>query len=763
MTDLEIIRQIEKELNVKLKKSDEIEWKSRSYTLNQEGQVIGIELCSCEIENLNRIISLLSALTNLTQLSLRDNQLIDISPLSALTNLTQLSLSNNQVSDISPISALMNLMELDLRDNQVSDISPISALMNLMELDLRDNQVSDISPISALMNLTRLSLISNQVSDISPLMNLKNLNVLWLQNNPIEILSSWITEFDMNIQWKEYGYDNRFIIFYNNPLKTPPPEIVKQGKEAVRNYFEQLKTQEEDYIFEAKLLIIGEAGAGKTSMAWKIEDAECTLPKEEDTTKGIDVRQYYFPLQKEDFKSFRHPEKLENRKFRLNIWDFGGQEIYKATHRFFLSKRSLYALVADSRNEDTDFNYWLHITEMFGGDSPLLIVLNEKQQRKRNLDISAMRNRFTNISEVIDVDFAEDDKTRLNRLERAIRYYVSQLPHIGSPVPSKWTVIREVLENDTRNTLSLQDYLKICQDNSISKLEDTLVLSQYFHDIGVFLHFQEDELLEKTVFLKPDWATHAVYKILDDPLLNRQNGRFNKNDAKKIWHEDEYSLLRFELLRLMQKFFLTYEIGNSGEYIVPERLPAAKPDYSWNETGNLFFQYEYDHFMPRGIMSQFIVQMHRYICNHNLVWRRGVILERENTSAEIVESYDSRVISIRISGKSRRDFMTVITEQMDKINAQYEKMKVEKLIPCNCGECRISRNPHFYRFDTLRRFSDKGQPIQCQNSFEMVNVRSLIDEVFNESMQGRYEEENICQPQKAKRDTIFIKVIPRKK
>jgi len=374
-----------------------------------------------------------------------------------------------------------------------------------------------------------------------------------------------------------------------------------------------------------------------------------------------------------------------------------------------------------------------------------------------------MRNRFTNISEVIDVDFAEDDKTRLNRLERAIRYYVSQLPHIGSPVPSKWTVIREVLENDTRNTLSLQDYLKICQDNSISRLEDTLVLSQYFHDIGVFLHFQEDELLEKTIFLKPDWATHAVYKILDDPLLNRQNGRFSKNDAKNIWHEDEYSLLRFELLRLMQKFFLTYEIGNSGEYIVPERLPAAKPDYSWNETGNLFFRYEYDYFMPRGIMSQFIVQMHRYICNHNLVWRRGVILERENTSAEIVESYDSRVIGIRISGKSRRDFMTVITEQMDKINAQYEKMKVEKLIPCNCGECRNSRNPHFYRFDTLRRFSDKGQPIQCQNSFEMVNVRSLIDEVFNESMQGRYEEENICQPQKAKRDTVFIKVIPRKK
>jgi hypothetical protein len=26
--------------------------------------------------------------------------------------------------------------------------------------------------------------------------------------------------------------------------------------------------------------------------------------------------------------------------FRVNIWDFGGQQIYHATHQFFLTKRS---------------------------------------------------------------------------------------------------------------------------------------------------------------------------------------------------------------------------------------------------------------------------------------------------------------------------------------------------------------------------------------------------------------------------------------
>jgi len=276
MTDLEIIRQIEKELDVKLDKLDEIKWNSKGYTLNQDGQIIGIRLYACKIKNLNRIISPLLTLTNLTQLSLISNQLSDISPLSALTNLMQLSLISNQVSDISPLSTLTNLIQLDLISNQLSDISPLSALTNLTQLDLRDNQVIDISILSFLTNLTQLSLSNNQLSDISPLMNLKNLNVLWLQNNPINVLPSWITEFNMDIKWEKYSWEDGVIIFYNNPLKTPPPEIVKQGKEAVRNYFEQLTTQEEDYIFEAKLLIIGEAGAGKTSMAWKIQDAEFT-------------------------------------------------------------------------------------------------------------------------------------------------------------------------------------------------------------------------------------------------------------------------------------------------------------------------------------------------------------------------------------------------------------------------------------------------------------------------------------------------------
>jgi hypothetical protein len=393
----------------------------------------------------------------------------------------------------------------------------------------------------------------------------------------------------------------------------------------------------------------------------------------------------------------------------------------------------LYVLVVDNRREDADFNYWLHVIEMFGGNSPLLIVSNEKQQRKRDIDIGALRQRFTNIRDILAIDFAEADKERLCKLELAIRYQIKGLSLIGSPVPAGWTSIRMLLDEEQHQTITLPEYLTLCKAEGIAEKKDALVLSQYFHDIGVFLHFQDDSLLNKTIFLKPNWATSAVYKMLDHPLLDNQHGRFSRKDAGTIWHEDEYTDLRDELLRLMGKFFLTYEVDRSGNYIVPEKLPSASPEYLWDSTRNLYLQYAYDLFMPKGIMSQFIVEMHRYISNHDLVWKRGCVLEREGAFAEVIESYDARQIAIRLSGKNKRDFMTIIAEKLDGINAQYEKMKFDKLIPCNCRECSGSENPYFFKYSDLKRRIEKGkQEIECGNSFYMVNVWQLIDDVSSE-------------------------------
>ena len=51
------------------------------------------------------------------------------------------------------------------------------------------------------------------------------------------------------------------------------------------------------------------------------------------------------------------------------------KEIYHETHQFFLTERSLYALVADTRAENTDFYHWLDVVELLSNNSPSLTII----------------------------------------------------------------------------------------------------------------------------------------------------------------------------------------------------------------------------------------------------------------------------------------------------------------------------------------------------------------------------------------------------
>lgn len=75
-----------------------------------------------------------------------------------------------------------------------------------------------------------------------------------------------------------------------------------------------------------------------------------------------------------------------------------------------------------------------------------------------------------------------------------------------------------------------------------------------------------------------------------------------------------------------------------------------------------------------------------------------------------------------------------MTYELDKIHDSYRRLKVNKLIPCNCAACKAVQEPHFYAFEVLQKFTEARQEqIQCQKSFQMVNVWGLIDDVLDKS------------------------------
>jgi len=324
-------------------------------------------------EKLTYIPSRVFDLKHLEVLNLKNNLLTELpSQIVELKELRYINLSNNKIPQLNPnITLPPNLFVLDLSFNELGDLpNKISQLQNLTTLKLSGNRFKVIpDAISKLQNLTRFEIALNQLTRIPEwFVSLVNLKHLDLGSNDFSYIPDLIYQMPSLQKLYFCNYSNntsapyykknrikelspKIINLENlseldlmgiepNPIRVPPPEILSKGVEAIKDYLRQIESGGVDYLFEAKLLIVGEAAAGKTTLAKKIQNPKYSI-KDEDSTEGIDVIRWNFPIDDE-------------RHFRVNIWDFGGQEIYHATHQFFLTKRSLYALVVDTRSEDTD-------------------------------------------------------------------------------------------------------------------------------------------------------------------------------------------------------------------------------------------------------------------------------------------------------------------------------------------------------------------------------------------------------------------------
>jgi internalin A len=652
----------------------------------------------------------------------KNNRLIDIGPLGGLTRLRSVTVT--QVADLAPLAGLTKLQTLHVSGPQVTDLTPLAGLSALQTLNVSDTQVTDPTPLAGLSALQTLEVWDTQVTDLSALIPLIS------RGCPVR----WSLE-----TWRGHG-----IYVQDCPLTNPPPEIVNQGNDAILNYFRERALGEVDHLYEAKMLILGEGGAGKTSLLRRLYQPDQPLPTEKETTRGIAI--------------YRHEFTLRNgRRFHLNVWDFGGQELYHATHQFFLTRRSLYLLVDDTRKghksvSDEGFKYWLELIDVFGGHSPVLIFQNEKGGRSKAIDIGGIKGRYDNVKDHYAGNLEHGDAA--DPLRDGIEFFASNLSHIGEELPARWLKVRADIEVRASEVphISQREYFDIYSCHMDFDRSKALHLSQYLHDLGVFLHFQDDPLLARTVILQNQWATEAVFRILDDETVKAQLGRFNSTDCERLWRDSVYADMHPELLALMQRFELCYELKDSKPptWLVPQLLPPAKPQElaDWGKPEDLVLRYRYD-FLPKGIISRLTIRLHRFVCNPEMVWVTGVLFERDSTAVLVELLANSSEIELRARGPEHKALLSVITADLDALNESFQGLrdKVDKRVPCNCKLCRLASVPEFFaQRNLLRRKEDNRLKVECPRSYEDVNVLELLDGIRVDKLPGWANEEQRVTP-----------------
>ncbi len=687
---------------------------SRTNILNLFG--IGLRILPPEIFQLSHLMSI----------DLRDNKLSNLPPeIGNLVNLETLYLSNNQLTDIpAELGRLTQLVKLDLAQNKLMRLPlDLIGLIKLRLLDLSGNELG--IPPEIIRNVdTPSTLLSYYFAANLGTKEFQEQFVKQFQNLPPEETRNRLSYllFSENLNNLSEGKTKKFLVKFNELLQSyKSPKSSSTELETLFAEFVKLAPSGKP-INEVKLLVVGQGSVGKTSLVKRL--ILNSFDVSENKTDGISISKW-----NADNKS---KNKNQPSQIKLNLWDFGGQEIMHATHQFFLTKRSLYLLVLDSRltQEENRVEYWLKIIQSFGGESPVLIVGNKIDQHPLDIDRTGLQKKYPNIVGILETSAATG--AGIEALKAALTEQVNNLPHVRDLLPETWFTVKTKLEELGRqsNFITHDRYLELCVENEVSDETSQRTLIGFLHDLGVVLHFQDDPRLEALGILNPQWVTNGVYKILNSHTLFQNKGVLTTSMLDEILNLPEYPRgKRLFIVDMMKKFELCYDIESDKTFLVPDLLPKDQPELNFN--GIPAFEYAYP-VLPSSVITRFIVRMNQKI-DDGFVWRTGVVLKIGENKALVKADIEDRKITIAIDGveHTRRDALSAIRFQLDEIHGSIKGLDAQKRVPIPNAP---NAEPLEYEYLLmLEREGDETCRVKDGTRLITVNVRQVLSAIESES------------------------------
>jgi GTPase SAR1 family protein len=458
-----------------------------------------------------------------------------------------------------------------------------------------------------------------------------------------------------------------------------PDEIKDQGAAEVGRYLERLG--EAERLNEARIIILGEKGAGKTSIAKKLLDINAEMPKEEDSTEGVTTSLWSF-------------KDRDGAIVNTHIWDFAGHSITHSAHRCFMSARCLYIYVYNGRIErDNDPTYWLEQIRIHGGDSPVLFLINEKDEHEANIAEKTLQNEYPSIAGYYRVDIGNEDKTELEKFCQTVMDMVCNNPSWNRQLVSTEAYkikseLRKCFDKEKSPHITREEFNKIAKNCGAQPehIEDIL---KDLHTLGICLWYDKDEMEDfNALVLNPDWITNGIYRIINmnkgkgskkhEHILTIAKGvELLQNDKRYKYPDDKVAYL-FKLMRLYELAFFKSIDNIFIPGILPIDRPSGLPTFD-DVNDRLRMDFVVEKALPSNIVARVMVQRCNEIFNENLLWRKGAALNKKDSEAIALIIEEERKIIVSVKGKDKTSYITSLRETIKSIFDSYQVIKPDLL------------------------------------------------------------------------------------
>ncbi len=632
-----------------------------------------LHLSGCKI---SPDLSFLGGLTGLQELIISGCEpLTDLSALGGLTGLRILELRFCEaLTDVSALARLTGLQSLNLSGcGALSDVSALAKLTSLQSLDLSQcSSLTNVSGIQKLSDLQILSLIDCAGLDRFPhfLLDLVSLQDLMLHGSGIADL----------------------------PAELLGEEVLTNCLPGIRAHFAALG-QGVALDREIKLIVLGNGRVGKTSLCRRL--IENQFDPNEGSTHGVK----FWTWKLKDAEG-------DEQRILVNVWDFGGQDIYYGTHAMFLRGRAVFLIAWDEETESTSefrdetggfthrnypLQYWLDYVNHVSPGSPVVVVQTKcakaKQHRARKPDLALHHENVTECwLQASESDPRRNNsRTLLEHIEEAAEQVLGlrEAQQIGV---GRWGVkqeLRALFDQGTPKTLTKDAFREICGRHQLEGAEAVDQLLIFLHHCGVVYH--QPGYFDEAIVLDQRWACDAIYTVLHRKhcvkLIRAQHGRFTAEDLSDVW-ADRTPQERQLFLRMMESCGICFNLGRDraghSTYLAPELTPSKEdiaPSVTWpSGEETLWWRYNHDFLSPdtmRVAMCE-VGKQHRAAATY---WKDGLHLPLNNLPAQaIIEATywvggnaSRGTITIQARGAQRHEMLVRMREFFEGDREEWDK------------------------------------------------------------------------------------------